>query len=151
MAIFGWRGYLTHCFLALLLQQHWVLPGFLLYSHRVPRKQLQEPHEVRITALNKSSNLNLVNWVMSHLWIRLMYHTETQVQIIDLDSLQEVTFRSTSGAIVANRCQEGEKNPCNKYSSCFVFQGVFSWLCDLSTSRKSKVIKPEGTKCHWRS
>lgn len=58
MAIFGWRGYLTHCFLALLLQKHCVLTDFVLYSDRVPRKQLQEPREVRITALNKSSDLN---------------------------------------------------------------------------------------------
>lgn len=132
MAIFGWRGYLSHCFLALLLQQHRVLMEFMMYSHRVTRKQLQEPHEVRITALNKSSDLNLVNWLMNRLWIRLKHHTETQVQIIDSDSLQKVTFRWTSGTIVANRCQEGEKNPFNKSSSCFVFFQAAENLRSLS-------------------
>lgn len=149
MAIFGWRGYFTHCFLALLLQQHRLLTDFMMYSHCVPRKQLQEPHEVRITALNKIYDLNLMIRVMNHLLI--MLKQETQVPIMGLDSLQEVMFRSTSGAIVANRCQEREKNSFNKSSSCVFFLFSFSWLRDLSSSRKSKVIEPEGTRWHWSS
>lgn len=50
-------------------------------------------------ALNSGYTLNLVVRAMNQLWIH----------IIGLDSLQQFMFRSTSGSIVANRCQEGQR------------------------------------------
>lgn len=70
-----------------------------MYTHHASTKRLQAPREVKSAAQNSSCKHKLVLWVMNQLWIH----------IIDFDSLQEVMFRSTSGSIVANRCQEGKR------------------------------------------
>lgn len=54
----------------------------------------------------------------------------TQVHIIALDSLQQVMFRSTSGAIVTNRCQEGKKEAIQQILIlCFFFFFLFLHDC----------------------
>lgn len=153
LLFFAWWGYCIDCFLFSLLQ-HRVLTGFVTYSmpivHLVNSKQLQEPCDVKGTRIG----LNLVIWRTNWIWLKC--HMETQVQIIDLDSLRQGIFRSTSGAIVTNRIQDGGKESIQQILIlfCFFFHDYLTLVAagNLSTwSLKEPVVTEVRIQHFWHA